>query len=369
MARLYKRGRVWWAWGYYANGERWTESTRQRDKAAAERYADRLARARSAVDRAESAPLSVQQAILDVIAARVRERKSEHTIRNYTSKGGTVVRVLGEHTDVHDLTLADLEAYIDKRTAEEKMRSTIDMELRVLKAALRYASKHKRYRGDVSSIWPGEALRNAHVPHDRYLTREEYAKLAAALPGQRADYLAAYVFTGARRSEIWRVGPSDVNLARNTIRLRGTKTEGADRVVPIAAELRPVVERRLRECEGGPLWPEWEEWDVFRRACERAKIEGVSPNDLRRTFCSWLAQANVPLLVTVRLMGHRSAEMVTNVYAHFGADDLQAAVALLHIRSSEPIAGGEKPQKSSSKQTRKKRVPLDKRGRSRKSGE
>jgi len=338
VARLYKRGRVWWTWGYYANGEKWVASTQCHDKQAAGRKALDLERQRTPVDRAEVAPLSIEQALNDVIAARVREAKSEHTVANYRRCGGHLCRVLGADKDVHELTLADLEHYIDVRRengrgedgkGEPTMRSTIDLELRILKSALAYATKHKRYRGTVGDIWPAEALKGAHVPHERYLTREEYVALRGELPRDRADYLTAYVMTGARRSEVWRIHAEHVHLARNTIRIKGTKTEGADRIVPIAAELRPIVERRLETCGKGPLWPEWDEWHVLDRACKRLSIEGASPNDLRRTFCSWLALANVPLLVTVKLMGHRSSKMVERVYARFGSDDLQAAISKL----------------------------------------
>lgn len=337
--RLYLRGRIWWAWGYWSNGERWHVSTRCRDKTAAARFATRVDRERSSVDRAEVAALSVEQALRDVIAAKERERKSPLTVKNYRRCGGHLVRLLGfdakgQPRDVHTLTLAALEHYIDRRTAEgghgpKTMRSTIAIELGILGSALRYAKRHERYRGDVAAIWPKAALAGAHVPHERYLTREEYERLHAALDfNERPDYLVAYVFTGARRSEAWRITQGDVDLVAGTLRIRGTKTKRADRVVPIAAELRPVLERRLRDGRehDEPLFPRWEEHSVLQRACKRAKIPMVSANDLRRTFCSWLAQQGVPLLVTVRLMGHSSVQMVTRVYAHFGADDLRAAI-------------------------------------------
>jgi hypothetical protein len=88
-------------------------------------------------------------------------------------------------------------------------------------------------------------------------------------------------------------------------------------------------ESRCGECGAGPLFPEWEEWQVLFNACTRLDIEPVTPNDFRRTFCSWLAQSGVPLLVAVKLMGHRSSRMVEHVYARFGADDLQAAISRL----------------------------------------
>ncbi|MBE7450046.1 MAG: tyrosine-type recombinase/integrase [Kofleriaceae bacterium] len=42
----------------------------------------------------------------------------------------------------------------------------------------------------------------------------------------------------------------------------------------------------------------------------RAGIERVSPNDLRRTYASWLVNAGVPLQQVARLLGHKSTRMV-----------------------------------------------------------
>jgi integrase len=374
--RVYKRGRVWWAWGYYANGERWLESTQQRDREAALAKAERLTRERAAVDRAEVAPLPLEQALLDVIAARQREAKSAGTIGIYKRAGGHLCRVLGPRADANALTLADLESYIDKRRAEggrgpKTMRSTIAIELGILKSALKYAAKHSRFRGNLAAIWPREALKGAHVPHERWLTRAEYTAIRDDLA--RPDYLTGYVFTGARRSELWRITPRNVDLERNTIEIRGTKTKGATRIVPIAAELRPVLVRRMVGLgPDDPIFPPWQEWDALKRSTDRLGLETVSPNDLRRTFCSWLAQAGTPLLVTVKLMGHRSARMVEKVYARFGSDDLQAAIARLPDCSAEcsgeGVATEQTQQKTTDVAAAEKGVSLDKLGRSGKKG-
>ena len=55
-------------------------------------------------------------------------------------------------------------------------------------------------------------------------------------------------------------------------------------------------------------------------ACERAEIAPVSPNDLRRTFATWQAEAGVPEAVTASLMGHTSSAMIRRVYAKIGTD-------------------------------------------------
>jgi len=43
----------------------------------------------------------------------------------------------------------------------------------------------------------------------------------------------------------------------------------------------------------------------------------VSPNDLRRSYASWLEQGGQDSMLVARLMGN-SAAMVEKVYGHFG---------------------------------------------------
>ena len=48
----------------------------------------------------------------------------------------------------------------------------------------------------------------------------------------------------------------------------------------------------------------------------RALQEVRTPNDLRRTFASWLKQSGQDSLVVARLMGHTSTRMVELVYGY-----------------------------------------------------
>ena len=74
-------------------------------------------------------------------------------------------------------------------------------------------------------------------------------------------------------------------------------------------------------------------WPNCRRdlhaACDRAKIPHCSPNDLRRTFASWLKQRGVDSGVVARLLGHTSTKMVDFVYGKLDLETLARAVALL----------------------------------------
>jgi integrase len=223
-----------------------------------------------------------------------------------------------------------LESYYDRRRKERASPHTIALELRILRAALAHAQKRSGYRGSIEAIWPSDLVRDVYRPRDRWLTPTEYRTLWLAIPAERRDYLTAYVYTGARRRELGAIMPSDVYLIRDEMRIPGTKTKRADRVVPLHAELRPIVERRLASCGDGPVWPEWTmvTHDLVR-ATSRSNMPHVVCTDFRRTFCSWLAQAGVPMLATARLMGHGSTKMIERVYAQLAPQTLADAIARL----------------------------------------
>jgi integrase len=186
--------------------------------------------------------------------------------------------------------------------------------------------KHKLYDGDPELLWP-EALDEAiYTPRERWLEPAELRVLLLALTPHRRRYVQLYALTGMRRSELYqceRVG--DVLKVRQT---KGNAKVGEVKIrdVPLNDEARALLDAH-------PLpWTRWEGGrmgDDMKRAAARAGIPHVSTNDLRRTFVSWLANAGVPELTVVRLVGHNSSAMVRRVYAQLAPATLAEAVARL----------------------------------------
>lgn len=75
------------------------------------------------------------------------------------------------------------------------------------------------------------------------------------------------------------------------------------RLVPIHPILRPWLEA-LRQSNGPVIEPWQNDKADLRRACERAGVPRVTPNDLRRTFATWLKQSDVDSAVVAAMMGH-----------------------------------------------------------------
>lgn len=197
----------------------------------------------------------------------------------------------------------------------------------------------------------------------------------------RRDYVIVMCQTGARLKELHGIHADHVNLERRTLFIDGTKTKGARRTVPITDAVIEAFERRMKRFPRALLFPPWGkvQRDLYA-ACLRIErrqnpaetrapkkssgtrrvqnpkgnpipksdrvrppvpFDPVTPNDLRRTYASWLAQAGVPMLHAMRLMGHGSTQMLERVYAHLTADNLRDAVALLPrevTQLAEPLA-------------------------------
>jgi integrase len=136
------------------------------------------------------------------------------------------------------------------------------------------------------------------------------------------------VFTGGRDSEVDTLAWENIDWHSGAVTLLGTKTKRSRRRVP----LHPLLAELLRRSRGvrGPVVGEWMNANRdLRRACERAGILKVSPNDLRRTYTSWLKQEGIDSAIVARLLGHGSTKMVDLVYGQLDDDTLQRAVRRL----------------------------------------
>jgi integrase len=197
---------------------------------------------------------------------------------------------------------------------------------------------------------------------------DEYRELLTELdPGRtkhtrsedRRDYLAVFTQTGMRDSELYRVRAEHCDFTTREVEVQGTKTKGSRRRIPMTPAVEEILRRRVKARRKAVLFPRWTNVNVeLAKACLRIELrwnpgwqppawEGqasslpppkservppprpfdpVTPNDLRRTFASWLAQAGVPLQHAAKLMGHESTAMLEKVYARLAPTTLRTAV-------------------------------------------
>jgi integrase len=324
--RLYKRGHVYWTWYYDRNGSQVRVSTKRTTERAARQEARRIEEA--AAGCAPARPTEPYP-----LAAALERLLDEHdwaqlTLNANESRANKLSEWIGD-VDVAALDRKTLEDYIDGRCDEDGLSMhSIFKEMVLVRLALKLAKADGRWDGIVADVVP--TVDAEYKPRERWMTVKEAKALRKQLEAHRRLWLNVALYSGARKSEVETLAWADVDFDLGVIRVRGTKTEDADRTIPLAGELRAILERAKKKHRVGTVVAAW--GNVIRdlkAACRRAGIEPVTPNDCRRTLASWMAQAGVPERHIAEWLGHGSEEMVRRVYAKVNPATLKAAAAVL----------------------------------------
>jgi integrase len=352
--RVFRRGKVYYCY-VYEDGVRRQRSTRCHDKAAAEIVARGFERDAADPDHARTKDATVSDAIGMLVRTREEQaragRRSHSTVAFYRAKGGQLIRVLEGDPEagtyrpfpLHKLRARHVDAFISTRRDEGVGEHSISKELITLRAALKIAKRAGLWRGDIGELLP-VAFAPEYVPRERWVPPAEFKLLLAQLLDGQAARVAFILATSAGASEAEKMLRPDVTPATPTsgelVLLRGTKRPKRWRTVPIErAAQRELLAYALARADGeGELL--FAPWTNIRRdlerACIRAGLAKVSPNDLRRSFAHWLRAELVPLEVIAPMMGHSTTKMVQLVYGKLSTAELAAQLRGHCITGASP---------------------------------
>ncbi len=161
----------------------------------------------------------------------------------------------------------------------------------------------------------------------RFLVAQEYAAFAAAInaleaEGSNETALRAYrllALTGARRAEIFGLERKEVDLPNSCFRFTDTKSGAQQRAFGRAAAT--VLRDALEDSEGQYVFPgktkdsHLSDVKLFKTACERAGLEGVTPHTLRHSFSTTAGALGYAEVTVASLIGHARGSM-TSRYTH-----------------------------------------------------
>jgi integrase len=137
----------------------------------------------------------------------------------------------------------------------------------------------------------------------RYLFDEEEQRLLSVLTGQRGHLLPLVIVaigTGMRRGDLFKLTWERVDFQRGLIYVPNSKT-GRDYAVPMNEDVRNTL-RQIRSTTrgGGHVFinpdtakPYTDVKTAFGAACQLAGIENLHWHDLRHTFGTRLAEAEL----------------------------------------------------------------------------
>ena len=237
-------------------------------------------------------------------------------------------RALPLHKKLADLTPEDIAAWRDSRQAKGKGGNTVLREMGVLSAVL----EHSRREWKWLQVNPVKDVRKPRTPdhRERIITPEEVKAVCEQLgyredaPVTTASQAVAVGFllaleTGMRCGEVFGLMWGDV--FPNYVRLRQTKT--VPREVPLSTEARRLIERmRGRDTVEVFAVPVRSVDTLFRRARERAGLEGFTFHDSRHSAATRLA-TKIDALTLCKMFGWKNTSQAL-VYYNPKASDIAA---------------------------------------------
>lgn len=166
---------------------------------------------------------------------------------------------------------------------------------------------------------------------------------------------------GCRPAEALQIRANDIQVVDDVkvLHIKGTKTENADRCVPIPLEflsyLDSIAPRGFElyaEKASGGLHTDSSYRNLVKALKKRINVsmgarmyrnqlipplplaDDFTPYCLRHTYCTDLKKAGVPLSIAKDYMGHADISTTANIYTHSDDDTLLAGAEILGIRKS-----------------------------------
>lgn len=239
-----------------------------------------------------------------------------------------------------DRIVALREAVIAEGYAPAVVNQTVSMLATLLRLAVEKSMILRSPFDDsrMESVWLTKGTRVPKLPSRAELEkifaeirRSERVKKRAFDREYHARFLAA---SGMRLEEgnaaVWE------DVGEKMLRVRGTKTEGSARHIPIFPALRTVldairVERGSegRDCRGRILCV-GTSLKALRRACRNLGLPAVRHHDLRHYFVTTAIEAGVDIPTIARWVGHSDGgALLMKTYGHLRAEHSLAAAKKL----------------------------------------
>lgn len=234
-----------------------------------------------------------------------------------------------------------------------KSRTQIDEVYQALKFIFSHAAAAGLIESDptVMLVKPkkGKSSQRRAMTEDE---RKVFLQVAFQDPRFRGFLLSYYC--GCRPSEAAECRGGDLieRDGMHLLHIRGTKTDLADRFVPVPDKLWAEIKKTPRRAyiastsTGHEIDPDQRRriWSrliremniaagakMYRNAIVEPVIaDDLTPYCLRHDYCTRLAKAGVDIRTAQKLMGHSTITLTANVYTHVDHDQLRAASVLMN---------------------------------------
>jgi integrase len=309
---IYKRKNLkgWWI-GWYESGKRKAKSLH--DRKLAEHYKQiKYAQLNSDVFTG-IVTAEWQQMVDEYRETKKVQGVTEGTLYEIALSMRNFERLAGK-CNSKQITQSVIDKFILQRTTEVK-RPTLNKDIRNLKAFVNWC-RGKRYLNGNLKV---KELKEDERPV-KSLSNTQIKKLlseAVAYPTIKMRILLA-LGTGLRRSDIDSLTINGINFEKNSINTKSRKTRKCMASRPIPIKVMKELSKYISGMKNGQekLFNDNFSHKHWKKICKKAELTDLKFHDLRKTFCSILAQNGVSTAVTQRLLEHSSPTLTNKVYTN-----------------------------------------------------
>ena len=199
----------------------------------------------------------------------------------------------------------------------------------------------KAVEWELLKVNPSRGIKRFRIaPRERFLHREELARLFAALAAEPnedlRDFVVLALFTGQRVGNLLAAKWADIELEGALWTLPAASMKGGrSHRVPLVERALTVLQRRHARAAIGAVYvfpgraagSHRTRMDrEFAALLVRADVVGVRVHDLRRTLASWQASAGVSLGLIQRTLAHADVGTTVRHYAMLDSDPVRRAM-------------------------------------------
>ncbi len=214
-----------------------------------------------------------------------------------------------ENKKLHEYTAMEIQTCLNKIDGTRMRKYTYD----TLSAAMR-----KAYNLDLVS--DNVMLKVDGIKHKRKtgraLTVDEQARFVHLIRQNKyRDLYLFYLGTGCRKSEALTIKWTDVDYVGKRIHVKGSKTENADRYVPLFPEIETLLAGIKHTDEY--IFPITE--NTIKCNFKRLKRQSgltFRIHDLRHTFATRCLEAGIAINTVQLWLGHSKASTTADIYTH-----------------------------------------------------
>lgn len=268
---------------------------------------------------------------------------ADNTIAAYRNDLTQFLRYLDQQDQYSAWAEVDKDTIIDyvlNLKEREYTSSTVARKVAAIKSFFHYLMAEKIVVDDPTATLDSPKVKK-RLP--KAISREDIERLLAApaqgttAKSQRDHALLEMLYaSGMRVTELVSLDVSDVNLASDTVRVRGKKTSSKERIIPVGDRaldalrtyvnkgrlqlVRDPEERALFLNHRGQRLTRQGLWLIIKHYVDEVGIpEDVTPHTLRHSFAAHKLSQGKSLQDIQKLLGHANIS-TTQVYQHIGQE-------------------------------------------------